>query len=289
MRRHDQRRGARPPADDHVPAPHAVVQRRRQDRHRAVAGQPLPGDQGPRRRPAGLRPDHPGRWLHLRPDRDGAGGARDAGAQEGPDAAFDAATCIGCGACVAACPNASSMLFTAAKVTHLGLLPRDSPSATTGWSTWSPSRTARASVAAPTSASARTPVPRASRWRPSPASTMTCSARSGPERAPRASTAAVNVCLVGVVIVVSVVSCRVRACLAFRSRRRRRWCTGPRGWRCGSPGAAAAAVRPAAVRWGRVGGGAAAQPLAAAARRPADRRLSGAVPGAGRRRRGHLR
>ena len=37
------------------------------------------------------------------------------------DAAFDAATCIGCGACVAACPNASSMLFTAAKVTHLGL------------------------------------------------------------------------------------------------------------------------------------------------------------------------
>ncbi|RMH18718.1 MAG: succinate dehydrogenase/fumarate reductase iron-sulfur subunit [Gemmatimonadetes bacterium] len=38
--------------------------------------------------------------------------------------AFDAAACIGCGACVAACPNASAMLFTAAKVTHLGLLPQ---------------------------------------------------------------------------------------------------------------------------------------------------------------------
>ena len=43
------------------------------------------------------------------------------------DHAFDAATCIGCGACVAACPNASAMLFTAAKVTHLGLLPQGQP------------------------------------------------------------------------------------------------------------------------------------------------------------------
>ncbi len=38
--------------------------------------------------------------------------------------AMDAAQCIGCGACVAACPNASAMLFTAAKTTHLGLLPQ---------------------------------------------------------------------------------------------------------------------------------------------------------------------
>lgn len=38
--------------------------------------------------------------------------------------AFDAATCIGCGACVAACPNASAMLFTSAKVSHLNLLPQ---------------------------------------------------------------------------------------------------------------------------------------------------------------------
>ncbi|NJN16453.1 MAG: succinate dehydrogenase/fumarate reductase iron-sulfur subunit [Oscillochloris sp.] len=40
------------------------------------------------------------------------------------DRAMDAAACIGCGACVAACPNGSSMLFTAAKVTHLGYLPQ---------------------------------------------------------------------------------------------------------------------------------------------------------------------
>ena len=40
------------------------------------------------------------------------------------DAAFDAATCIGCGACVAACPNASASLFTAAKITHLVLMPQ---------------------------------------------------------------------------------------------------------------------------------------------------------------------
>lgn len=40
------------------------------------------------------------------------------------DEAFEAATCIGCGACVAACPNASAMLFTSAKVSHLGMLPQ---------------------------------------------------------------------------------------------------------------------------------------------------------------------
>jgi len=40
------------------------------------------------------------------------------------DEAFDAATCIGCGACVAACPNASAMLFTSAKVGHLVRLPQ---------------------------------------------------------------------------------------------------------------------------------------------------------------------
>jgi succinate dehydrogenase / fumarate reductase iron-sulfur subunit len=40
------------------------------------------------------------------------------------DVSMDAAACIGCGACVAACPNASAMLFTAAKVVHLGTLPQ---------------------------------------------------------------------------------------------------------------------------------------------------------------------
>ena len=43
------------------------------------------------------------------------------------DAAMDAAQCIGCGACVAACPNASAMLFTSAKVGHLGTLPQGQP------------------------------------------------------------------------------------------------------------------------------------------------------------------
>ncbi len=43
------------------------------------------------------------------------------------DEAMDAATCIGCGACVASCKNASAMLFVAAKVSHLGMLPQGQP------------------------------------------------------------------------------------------------------------------------------------------------------------------
>ena len=43
------------------------------------------------------------------------------------DAAFDAATCIGCGACVATCKNASAMLFVSAKVSQLSLLPQGQP------------------------------------------------------------------------------------------------------------------------------------------------------------------
>jgi succinate dehydrogenase / fumarate reductase, iron-sulfur subunit len=56
------------------------------------------------------------------------GQAQDANAipieKETASRAFDAAACIGCGACVAACPNASAMLFTSAKVSHLALLPQ---------------------------------------------------------------------------------------------------------------------------------------------------------------------
>jgi len=48
-------------------------------------------------------------------------------AKENADLAFDAAQCIGCGACVAACPNASAMLFTAAKVSQYTLLPQGAP------------------------------------------------------------------------------------------------------------------------------------------------------------------
>jgi succinate dehydrogenase / fumarate reductase iron-sulfur subunit len=44
--------------------------------------------------------------------------------KEAADAAFDAAACIGCGACVAACPNGAAQLFTAAKLAHLNLLPQ---------------------------------------------------------------------------------------------------------------------------------------------------------------------
>jgi succinate dehydrogenase / fumarate reductase iron-sulfur subunit len=43
------------------------------------------------------------------------------------DHAFDAAECIGCGACVAQCPNGAAQLFTSAKVSHLGLLPQGQP------------------------------------------------------------------------------------------------------------------------------------------------------------------
>jgi succinate dehydrogenase / fumarate reductase iron-sulfur subunit len=59
------------------------------------------------------------------------GSAPDANAilvpKDDADAAMDAAACIGCGACVAACPNASASLFTAAKLTHLGRLPQGQP------------------------------------------------------------------------------------------------------------------------------------------------------------------
>jgi succinate dehydrogenase / fumarate reductase iron-sulfur subunit len=48
-------------------------------------------------------------------------------AKEDAELSMDAAECIGCGACVAACPNASAMLYTAAKVSHLGLLPQGQP------------------------------------------------------------------------------------------------------------------------------------------------------------------
>ena len=60
-----------------------------------------------------------------------AGGAQDANTilipKEVIDTAMDAAQCIACGACVAACPNGSASLFTASKITHLGLLPQGQP------------------------------------------------------------------------------------------------------------------------------------------------------------------
>ncbi len=59
------------------------------------------------------------------------GGARDANeiliGKDVLEEAMDAAACIGCGACVAACPNASASLFTGAKIAHLGALPQGQP------------------------------------------------------------------------------------------------------------------------------------------------------------------
>ena len=63
-----------------------------------------------------------------------AGSAPDANCipvpKQNADAAMDAAACIGCGACVAACPNSSAMLFVGAKVSHLALLPQGQPERT---------------------------------------------------------------------------------------------------------------------------------------------------------------
>jgi succinate dehydrogenase / fumarate reductase iron-sulfur subunit len=59
------------------------------------------------------------------------GSAQDANAipvpKQDADASMDAAACIACGACVAACPNGSASLFTGAKISHLGLLPQGQP------------------------------------------------------------------------------------------------------------------------------------------------------------------
>jgi succinate dehydrogenase / fumarate reductase iron-sulfur subunit len=72
------------------------------------------------------RIQHAGGFISVR-----TGAAPDANSilvpKESADLAMDAAQCIGCGACVAACKNASAMLFVAAKVSHLGLLPQGEP------------------------------------------------------------------------------------------------------------------------------------------------------------------
>ncbi len=61
------------------------------------------------------------------------GGAQDANAilipQDSAEKAMDAASCIGCGACIASCPNASAMLFVGAKISQLALLPQGKPEA----------------------------------------------------------------------------------------------------------------------------------------------------------------
>jgi succinate dehydrogenase / fumarate reductase iron-sulfur subunit len=76
------------------------------------------------------RIQHAGGYINVN-----TGGIPDANAipipKKDADAAFDAASCIGCGACVAACKNASAMLFVSAKVSQLTLLPQGRPEAKT--------------------------------------------------------------------------------------------------------------------------------------------------------------
>ena len=73
----------------------------------------------------GARPHRRGRRLHhRRPPAARPTPTSSRSRRPVADAAMDAAACIGCGACVAACPNGAAQLFTAAKVAHLNLLPQ---------------------------------------------------------------------------------------------------------------------------------------------------------------------
>ena len=79
------------------------------------------------------------------------------------DLAMDAAACIGCGACVAACKNASAMLFVSAKVSQLGLLPQGQPERDTRVLNMSRRWMSSASATAPTNTSAPLPARSSSR------------------------------------------------------------------------------------------------------------------------------
>jgi len=124
------------------------------------------------------------------------GAAQDANAtpiaKETADLAMDAASCIGCGACVAACKNASAMLFTAAKASQLNLLPQGQPEKDRRVLAMSRRWTRPASAAAPTSTSARPSARRASATISSPSSIATTSRPpcARPSSRPRPSPAA---------------------------------------------------------------------------------------------------
>ena len=81
------------------------------------------------------------------------------------DRAMDAAACIGCGACVAACPNASASLFTGAKISHLGLLPQGQPERDSRALRMVAQMNRKGSVNAPISANAKRSAPRVSHWK----------------------------------------------------------------------------------------------------------------------------
>ena len=91
--------------------------------------------------------------------------------KENADLAMDAAACIGCGACVAACPNASAMLFCSAKIFNSPCCPRGDPRPRGGPCPWWPRWTPSASATVPTIRNARRNAPKPSPLPTSPAST----------------------------------------------------------------------------------------------------------------------
>jgi ferredoxin len=95
--------------------------------------------------------------------------------KEAADTAFDDAACIGCGTCVVACPNAAAMLFTAAKVTHLNVLPQGQPERDDRALNMVAAMRREAFGGCSITASARPCARRASRWNSSPDSTETWS------------------------------------------------------------------------------------------------------------------
>ena len=91
------------------------------------AQKPFPIDQGSGGRSERAGSHRASRWFLAARAGSGARSEFVSGPKHDADLAMEAAACIGCGACAAACPNASAMLFTAAKVSHLALLPQGQP------------------------------------------------------------------------------------------------------------------------------------------------------------------
>ena len=111
------RPAARPGAEHHdLPAAHAPVQGRRDDHHRAVARQGVSGRQGSGRRSQRASTASSSAAATSRSTPAGARGNAIPMPKDIAEAAMDSAACIGCGACVAACKNASAPLFVSAKI-----------------------------------------------------------------------------------------------------------------------------------------------------------------------------